>query len=73
MSANQNSKVENSNANMNSAVVNPINDLLSSLAVLPSAEQAFNLDPSALSQNGSAFLGILADLQSNIKNIDNCM
>jgi hypothetical protein len=73
MSANQNSKVENTDVNLNSTAVNPINDLLSSLAVLPSAEQAFNLDPSVLSQNGSAFLGILADLQSNIKNIDNCM
>lgn len=49
---------------------NPISNLLSSLAILPSAEQAFSTDPMALSQNGSAFLGILADLQNNIKSID---
>jgi hypothetical protein len=49
---------------------NPISNLLSSLAVLPSAEQAFSTDPMALSQNGAAFLGILADLQNNIKSID---
>lgn len=73
MSSNQNLKDENSDVKLDAKAGNPINDLLSSLAVLPSAEQAFNLDPTALSQNGSAFLGILAELQSSIKSIDNRM
>lgn len=55
---------------LDSNAPNPISNLLSSLEVLPSAEQAFGTDPMALSQNGAAFLGILSDIQNNIKSID---
>lgn len=73
MNMNQDIKLGTADDQLDPKVDNPISNLLSSLAVLPSAEQAFNLDPTVLSQNGSAFLGILADLQSNIKSIDKCM
>jgi hypothetical protein len=55
---------------LDSDAPNPISNLLASLEVLPSAEQAFGTDPMALSQNGAAFLGILSDIQNNIKSID---
>lgn len=69
----QDSTPEVNGRKLNLDVPNPIRDLLSSLEVLPSAEQAFGTDPTALSQNGSAFVGILADLQNSIKSIDGGM
>lgn len=63
--ANQNSEVDH-----NSSVDNPIQNLIASLRVLPSAQQAFDTSYLALNQNGAVFMEILAGLQTSIRGMD---
>jgi hypothetical protein len=61
---------QNSDTGLNSNMDNPIHNLIASLRVLPSAQQAFDASPLALNQNGAVFMEILAGLQTSIRGMD---
>ncbi|KAJ9096598.1 hypothetical protein QFC19_007131, partial [Naganishia cerealis] len=58
------------NSDLSSSMENPINNLIASLRVLPSAQQAFDTSPVVLNQNGAVFMEILAGLQTSIRGME---
>ncbi|KAJ9121723.1 hypothetical protein QFC22_002344 [Naganishia vaughanmartiniae] len=61
---------QNPDSDLNSSADNPIHNLIASLRVLPSAQQAFDTSSLALNQNGAVFMEILAGLQTSIRGMD---
>ncbi|KAJ9102526.1 hypothetical protein QFC21_002927 [Naganishia friedmannii] len=61
---------QNSESDLSSSMDNPIHNLIASLRVLPSAQQAFDTSSLALNQNGAVFMEILAGLQTSIRGMD---